>query len=163
MDDTERQSASSPCLLAETDENLVDRENSVLIEVLEALLSAERAGARIAKDTLIEIGESHVVDTSLLQHIRKDELRYCQLLMTQLRRLGVAPHQKVGDFYEKCMVISDIEERLEFLNRGQQWVVKKIEGVLSDSIDVQLLDALTEMKNTHVHNIKSTASALGHD
>lgn len=155
--------SSSPCFANEAIDNRLDRDNSTLIETLQSLLAAERAGARIGKDTLTEMAATNAKgdETSLVEHIQRDEVRYCQILMTQLRRLDVEPNQATGDFYGKCMAITDLAERLNFLNRGQRWVVRKIDEVIPDISDMQLLDVLTEMKATHVANIDSTDSTLG--
>ena len=53
----------------------------------------------------------------------------------------------------KAMTIADPIERLVFLNRGQAWVVRKLEALLPRVRDDALHAALREMLDSHVENI----------
>ncbi len=61
----------------------------------------------------------------LMLAIEKDDARWCAMLAGHLRMLGQPPSSKLGAFYEKAMAISDLGERIAFLNRGQGWVVRR--------------------------------------
>jgi len=52
------------------------------------------------------------------------------------------------------MAIADADERLAFLNRGQAWVVRKLDDLLPRVRDDVLHAALSEMKASHSHNIR---------
>ena len=152
-----RPSASPPCQAHETDPaywGYLTMEDTILR--LQALLEAERAGARIALDSIsqLEANSDNLPETqALFMHIKEDETRYCKMLIDQIERLGGVPSKKVGDFYEKCMALENVSERIAFLNRGQGWVVRKIDEMKVAVEDQDLLAALKEMRDTHVRNI----------
>lgn len=155
--------SSSPCYEGEGIENNLDRVNTTAIELLQSLLAAERAGARIARESGEQaISKGAPADLAeLIGTVQQDEVRYCGMLMGELRRMGQEPGQDTGDFYGKCMAIEDMTERLAFLNRGQGWVVRKIEGLIPTLLDLQLIAALSEMRDTHVRNIEKTDRLIG--
>lgn len=51
-------------------------------------------------------------------------------------------------------------ERLAFLNRGQAWVVRKLEELLPRERDHILHAALNEMRASHVENIRLTQQCI---
>lgn len=129
-----------------------------LVEKLNELLEAERAGARVA----IASGEglSGPAYAALLKTVRDDELRWCAMLFRQVKRMGGAPSLKCGAFYGKSMAIEDPAERLRFLNRGQSWVVRKLEELLSRVRDDVLHADLRDMLEAHRVNIGRTDEFL---
>lgn len=152
-----RPSASPPCQAHETDPaywGYLSMEE--IIAKLQPLLEAERAGARIALDSINQLDKdlaNRVETEALFAHIKADETRYCKMLLEQIERLGGMPSKKVGDFYEKCMVIENVTERIAFLNRGQAWVVRKLDELLGSIADQELIAALKEMRDTRTTNI----------
>lgn len=133
-----------------------------LIIFLQELLEGERAGARIARETFQQaeqLGMSGRFMT-LINHIKSDEISYCSMLMLQIRRLGGRPGTNTGSFYAKCMAYDNLYARLDFLNRGQKWVVNRINEILGQLIDVELIEHLTEMRDTHQLNIDKTTALL---
>src|SRR5690606_28314539 len=88
-----------------------------IVAMLQELLQAERAGARVAGQTAHDVGRGDVA--SLLALVRRDEVRWCAMLRSALRRLDAVPSRKVGDFHGRAMAIADTDARLAFLNRGQ--------------------------------------------
>ena len=89
----------------------------------------------------------------LMRAIEKDEARWCAMLAGHLRMLGQPPSSKLGAFYEKAMAISDLGERIAFLNRGQGWVVRKLRELLPRVRDNSLHTDLSEMLRSHEANI----------
>ena len=69
------------------------------------------------------------------------------------RTLGQPPSSRVGAFHEKAMAISDLGERIGFLNRGQGWVVRKLRDLLPRVRDNSLHADLSEMLRSHEANI----------
>jgi nitronate monooxygenase len=67
----------------------------------------------------------------------------------------------VGAFYDKAMAISDLGERIAFLNRGQGWVVRKLREMLPRVRDDSLHADLTEMLRSHEANIALAAEVSG--
>lgn len=94
------------------------------INLLQELLEAERAGVRLAVDTLKEAtDEKHRL---LLSQIQIGEAESCRRIRDCIKYLGGEPSLAVGDFYKKAMSIEDVLDRLFFIDRGQRWVIKKL-------------------------------------
>jgi len=129
-----------------------------LIASLNELLEAERAGARVARETA-GIVKSPAV-TELLQHIQHDEARWCAMLLRRIRSAGGTASPRMGAFYEKAMTIDDPTARIAFLNRGQGWVVRKLRALLPKVHDAALLADLSHMLSSHVANI-TLANSVG--
>jgi hypothetical protein len=99
-----------------------------LTAILTELLEAERAGVRVTYESAVTAGDGSLAE--LMRAIEKDEASWRAMLAGYLRTLGQLPSSKLGAFYEKAMVISDLGERVAFLNLGQGgWVVRKIARV----------------------------------
>jgi nitronate monooxygenase len=123
-----------------------------ILEVLNELLEAERAGARLTRRTVDEILRPDFKE--LILSIHRDEARWCAVLANAILELGGTPSKKTGPFLEKAMAIRDVQERLMFLNRGQEWVVKKLLRLLPTIRDGSLHGQLREMLESHDTNIK---------
>lgn len=122
-----------------------------ILAALNELLEAERAGARVALDS--SKAKDPVGYTELMRHVRKDEAHWCAMLTRQIRRLGGAPSRKTGAFRSKAMAIAEPLERLAFLNRGQLWVINKLEKLILRIRDDALHAELKEMADRHRENI----------
>lgn len=99
-----------------------------VLSALDELLEAERAGTRVAMETGREITAPEVA--ALVEDIHRDEVRWCSLLMRTIKSFGATPSSATGAFVGKAMEIPDVDERLKFLNRGQAWVVRKLEALI---------------------------------
>ena len=122
-----------------------------LIDLLNRLLEAERAGVRAVSGMLKPLPEGELKNG--LKKAKGDEARYVAGLHAFLKQIGVVPSGKVGDFADRLLAIDGIAEQLRFLNRGQGWVVGKIEGLLPTLTDQAMRDFFTEMLDTHRKNI----------
>jgi nitronate monooxygenase len=67
----------------------------------------------------------------------------------------------VGAFYEKGMAIRDWHARLEFLNRGQAWVARRIAAALPRIADELGRKVLQTMHQSHLDNIALCKEKLG--
>lgn len=155
--------ASPPCYAHEMDPAYNGTlASQAVLEGMQALLEGERAGARIARESLIEARDAGAPDAflALINKIQADEITWCKMLMTQTRRHGGTPSTAIGDFYGKTMAIADLKERFTFLNRGQEWVVRKIDELLPQISDPALAGALTEMRDSHDDNIEQAVLTL---
>ncbi|MEB0121595.1 DUF6306 domain-containing protein [Pseudomonas sp. CCI1.2] len=94
------------------------------IELLQELLEGERAGARIALDSLKEAHDER--QATLLSQILIGEVESCRLIINCINYLGDLPSPNIGDFYIKAMRIENIIDRINFIDKGQRWVIKKI-------------------------------------
>jgi hypothetical protein len=126
-----------------------------LLAVLVELLEAERAGARVA---LRSAKEAPPALQPMIMSVHRDEARWCGVLTRAILRLQGTPSQKTGAFYDKAMAIPDLAARLDFLNRGQGWVVRKLDGLLPRIRDDALHADLAAMLKSHRDNIALVAT-----
>ena len=120
--------------------------------LLNLLLEAERAGARLLAAYLDELppGTAEWVG---LHDVQRDEARNCAVLIHCLLEAEVAPSTQTGDFYRRGLEIKVWRERLDFLNRGQRWVAKRIAEALPRVRSSAAKSALQEMHESHLVNI----------
>ena len=127
---------------------------------LNALLEAERAGARVGAALVAEAKERGAAWQDLAKVIHDDEVHWARALFEAVRALGAEPSDKVGDFYERAMAIDGFEARLAFVNRGQGWVARKLRDILPSVTDAALRATLQDMLDRHVVNIDAANAAL---
>ena len=124
-----------------------------VIDRLNELLEAERAGV----DTLSRLfPEAHGPEMQkLFEAVRDDEALYMAGLVVSSNTMGGAVSDKKGDFAEKVMQEPTLAARLRFLNRGQGWVVKRLDGLLGEPLPTSVRGFLDEMKARHRANIEA--------
>lgn len=132
--------------------------NQQLEEFLNMLSEAERAGGRVLHELT---DQAHSLELrEMLKKVGHDEGYYAGELAGHVRRLGGAPSNKTGDFVEKVRAVAEFRGKLELLNRGQRWVIRKINEQLP-TIDDQTLHAfLHVMAEGHEVNICALEKAL---
>ena len=123
-----------------------------LLAALNDLLEAERAGARVTLETAHNLSPPNLAQ--LVLDIQRDEVRWCGMLMKVIKYLGEEPSHQTGAFYEKAMAISDIQERLTFLNRGQGWVVRRLQSLIPMVENTYIRSELELMLTAHEINIE---------
>lgn len=123
-----------------------------ILVALNELLEAERAGARVAMETAREMPPCAL--TTLVQDVHQDEVRWCSMLMRTIKALEGTPSSATGAFWGKAMAIRDLEQRLSFLNRGQAWVVRRLEALIPRLQDGQVRADLATMLEAHRSNIE---------
>ena len=123
------------------------------IDRLNELLEAERAGV----DTLSRLlPEALTLEMrALFERVRNDEAWACAGLVRSIETLDGTTSGKKGDFAEKVMGESTLARRLQLLNRGQGWVVKRLDGLLGESLPTSVTAFLEEMRTRHVGNIEA--------
>lgn len=122
-----------------------------IVERLNVLLEAERAGVRILKPLAAQLEETE--DQALLERVLRDEGRFCDGLAKQIQALGGLPSKAVGDFVQKVEATEGLIAKLELLNRGQAWVVRKIEELLPSVEDEPTRGFLKVMRQDHLANV----------
>lgn len=144
--------ASPVCLASEASDayaGYLDREE--VLSFLNVMLEAERAGARI---TALTATETTLPDMNeLMRNVHHDEARWFAMLLKWIFRLEGTPSERTGDFYEKCLAVPGLFDRVALINRGQGWVVRKLREVLPKIRDSQMHADLTEMLASHEVNI----------
>ncbi len=151
---------SSPvCYGAEADDQYMGfASRDELVAALNELLEAERAGARVA--LVSRRGSENVRFSELMRIIRTDEAHWCAMLSRQIRRLGAIPSRRTGAFYGRAMDIEDPYERTLFLNRGQSWLIRKLESLMPRVRDEVLHMDLRRMAEKHRTNIEVAEAFL---
>ena len=129
-----------------------------LVAALNELLEAERAGARVALETVKQI-KSHNL-APLVIDIQQDEVRWCKILLGVIGSLGYSPSTATGDFYEKAIAIEELKDRLLFLNRGQAWVVRRLEKLIPRIQELDIRSQLQSMLDAHIQNIQRVEESV---
>jgi len=125
---------------------------------LNTLGEAERAGGRVLHELTTEARSLELRE--LLKKVGHDEGYYAGELSAHVRRLGGIASNKTGDFVEKVRAVPDFRAKLELLNRGQRWVIRKIEDNLASIEDPELRAFLSVMAKGHHVNIGELEEAL---
>jgi hypothetical protein len=124
-----------------------------VLTLLDQLLEAERAGARGVREMSAMADNAQTREA--LQGVAKDEARFCAMLFAHITRLGGMPSRRTGPFHEKLAALETVDDRLELLNRGQGWVVRKLADALPTIVEPALRADLQAMLDAHVRNIAS--------
>jgi hypothetical protein len=125
-----------------------------LVRLLNMLLEAERAGAKVLAAFLDDYGRDTPAWRQLAT-VQRDEATNCVILMDLIRRLKGTPSTKTGDFLGKALAVEGKAPRLRFLNRGQQWVARKIGEALPRLEQEFVRDVLFAMQESHLVNIEA--------
>jgi len=152
--------ASPPCLMHEVDPAYFGAmPNDELVTLLNTLLEAERAGVRVTAAYGAEAADPAA--RTALREVGIDEARFCAMLTRHVERLGGVASKATGAFVDKALAVSGDPPRLDFLNRGQGWVVKRLKEALPQIADPQLHADLTDMLEVHERNIARCAGLGG--
>jgi nitronate monooxygenase len=123
------------------------------IDRLNELLEAERAGVDTLSRLFPEARSPEM--QKLFEDVRDDEAWSCAGLVRSIKTLGGTISDKKGDFADKVMNEPTLAARLRLLNRGQGWVVKRLDGLLGEGLPESVAGFLEEMKTRHVSNIEA--------
>src|SRR5690554_5165778 len=129
-----------------------------LIDALNILLEAERAGTRVAISSGKDVQSDEL--KQFLGSLKRDEAHWCDMLTRNIEKLDGIASLHCGDFYDKAMAINDVLERLTFLNRGQDWVVRKLDDLMPHVADADLHADLQKMRHSHIVNIAETTRII---
>lgn len=150
--------ASPPCMLHEVDPVYLGyMSEAEMVDFLNELLEAERAGASGVGEMAAPSDAAH---RPLLQSVAADEARFCAMLTRHIVRLHGRPTPATGKFLDKLRATEGLEAKLNLLNRGQGWVVKKLREGLQKIDDPMLYADLREMLEAHEANIASCEQVL---
>jgi len=130
-----------------------------LLTLLNTLLEAERAGAKVLAAYLhdYEAGSAPWLE---LTSVQRDQAGNCAMLLDLIRGLGQTPRRATGYFVQKALAVQGPAERLVFLNRGQGWIARTIRAALPRLADPVVRPALKRMLASHVANIEKCDALL---
>lgn len=131
-----------------------------LVSRLNALLEAERAGAKVLAALLPPL-QHDSEQWVQLDRIRRDEGANAALLHRAILALGGTPSSDTGAFHDKAMAVPGLTDRLIFINKGQSWVVRKIDELLPALPQGPVLEMLQGMRSSHLANIDACEHLLG--
>lgn len=135
---------------------LVDRDT---VERLNDLLEIERA-AEASVAGLIPIATTPAMG-KLLEKLRDDEAWSCAGLTRVIKHLGGKPSPVTGAFAEKVQARLSLRERLGLLNRGQTWVLKRLDWLLEGHLDRETGGFLRQMRSLHAENVHLCDRMIG--
>ena len=123
------------------------------IDRLNELLEAERAGVDTLSRLFTQVPDEEM--RKLFEDVRNDEAWSCAGLVRCIKTLNGTISEKKGDFADKVMSETTLAARLRLLNRGQGWVVKRLDGLLGEPLPASVGSFLEEMKSRHTANIEA--------
>lgn len=123
-----------------------------LVALLNTLLEAERAGAKVLTAFLDEYPRESPAWRQLRQ-VQHDEADNCARLTHAIQDAGGIPSRATGEFLDKALAIQGRVPRLAFLNCGQAWVARKIVAALPRISAGTTARMLEEMHASHLANI----------
>jgi Fumble. len=89
----------------------------------------------------------------LARKFLRDEGMNCQVLKAIIENAGGEASKDTGDFVQKVEALPDIEEKMDLLIKGQEWVAKQIRKnrkTLMNTSEAMFLEA---MKIQHEENV----------
>jgi hypothetical protein len=100
------------------------KQSQEVILFYNVLLSAERAGVEVLSSLVQEIEDNNL--KIILGRFMRDEGMNCQILSTLIKNSGEEPGKKTGDFVQKVKSLAKIEDKINLLLKGQEWVTNQI-------------------------------------
>ncbi|HEX6979012.1 MAG TPA: DUF6306 domain-containing protein [Alphaproteobacteria bacterium] len=153
------ETSSPPCFAHEMDPVYAGyMPQDEIIAFLNVLLEGERAGAKAV--ALLQSDAASDDFRQAVHPVGVDEGRFCAMLSRHITRLGGRPSPATGSFYEKFRAVAGLRARLAFLNRGQDWVVRKLNETLPRIQDDALYADLREMRDVHVRNVERCTALM---
>ena len=123
------------------------------VAALNELLEAERAGVEVMSRLVAEASTTELRDA--FSRVRDDEAWSCAGLVAALHRAGGPVSSGRGDFAARVFAAEGLVARLELLNRGQAWVVRRLDRLLEQPLAAETAAFLRVMRNAHVRNIEA--------
>ncbi len=128
-------------------------------DVLNRLLEAERAGVKVLGALISGIADPEIRE--MAKRFLRDEGMNCQILKTMIENAGYPVSQRTGDFVRKVEALPTVEEKLELLVKGQEWVAKQIRRSRAFGMKVSDRMLLESIRIQHEENVDALKELLG--
>ena len=122
-----------------------------LVEFLNRMLEAERAGAR-ALVVFMDDWPRHGPEWQTLRKVHEDEAHNCALIGEQLKRRGRDYSHATGEFYGKAIAVKGARERIGFLVIGLRWAIREFEQALPRIDDPAVKQLFDGMRARHLRS-----------
>ncbi len=131
---------------------MMESENTPkLCDTLNILLEAERAGVKVLGALVPGITDPGMQE--MAKRFLRDEGMNCQILKTMIENAGYAVSPRTGDFVQKIEALPTLEEKLELLVKGQEWVAKQIRRSRAPGMKVSDRLFLESIRIQHEENV----------
>ena len=100
------------------------KQSQEVILFYNTLLPAERAGVEVLSSLVHEIEDNNL--KIILGRFMRDEGMNCQIFSTLIKNSGEEPGKKTGEFVQKVKSLAKIEDKINLLLKGQEWVTNQI-------------------------------------
>ena len=101
-----------------------ETETTTLLNFFNMLLEAERAGVTVLNELNMQVEDRRF--KPILEKFLRDEGVNCRILISLIHDLNAKPSDKTGEFVDKIRALDNLDEKIQFLIRGQAWVARKI-------------------------------------
>jgi nitronate monooxygenase len=128
-----------------------------LVEFLNRMLEAERAGAR-ALVVFMDDWPRHGPEWQTLRKVHEDEAHNCALIGEQLKRRGRDYSHATGEFYGKAIAVEGARERIGFLVIGLRWAIREFEQALPRIDDPAVRQLFEGMRARHLRSAAACES-----
>jgi len=123
------------------------------------MLETERAGAKAL--VVFMDGHDHGGEAwKVLRRIQSDEAHNCALIGKLLDRAGVPHSHATGEFYAKAVAVKGARARIEFLQRGLRWAVRRFDEALP-RLDGEARELFERMRASHQRSIDACTAVAG--
>jgi len=128
------------------------------VDILNRLLEAERAGVKVLGALVPGISDPRLQE--MAKRFLRDEGMNCQILKTMIENTGNTVSQRTGDFVQKIEALQILEEKLELLVKGQEWVAKQIRRSRAPGMKVSDRLLLESIRIQHEENVDALKELL---
>ncbi|MDH3574892.1 MAG: DUF6306 domain-containing protein [Desulfobacteraceae bacterium] len=99
-------------------------DTNTFLDFYNMLLEAERAGVTVLSEMNKQVGDQRL--KPILEKFLRDEGVNCRILVSLIHDLNAEPSDKTGAFVDKIRALDNLDEKIQLLIRGQEWVARKI-------------------------------------
>ena len=131
------------------------------VEFLNRILEAERAGVKVLNDLIPKIGSDR--RRALARKFLRDEGMNCQILKTIIENAGGEASKDTGDFVQKVESLPGIDEKMDLLVKGQEWVAKQIRKNRDTMMNISEAMLLEAMKIQHEENVDALKEIIDNE